>query len=133
MAPPTQLIHQFLVDKYTLSPDRFIEIAKALEVFHREQYTTDETFGRRLAEIIRDYAFPYFDQRVPDRELFCRQVVVSRNYYTHFDETLRDRALKVKKLFDLTESMKLLILAAILRNLNIPIKVVEESVQRLIY
>lgn len=164
-----ELFLRFLIDQYSFSVERFMDIAKAIEIFHRLHYTggvrpkeefkewrkrffspslsSEETdwlkeklayanepsLRQRVQVLVQDYAFAYFDERVGDRDEFCRQVVNSRNYYTHFGEQVADRALKGKDLFDLTENLKLLLIAGLLRNLDVSISAIDESVRRVVH
>jgi hypothetical protein len=157
------------IEQYEFSVERFMDIAKAIEIFHRLHYpggvmpksefkqwkkrffssslsseeldwlkeklayANEPSLKQRVQEIVRDYAFGYFEERVRDPEEFCQQVADSRNYYTHFGEHVAERALKGKALFDLTENLKLLLIAGILRNLDLPISSVDESVRRVVY
>jgi hypothetical protein len=57
----------------------------------------------------------------------------NRNYYTHFDFSLKEKALNGKELFDLMENLKLILLAGILNSIGIPTAAFEQSIQGVIY
>jgi len=163
------LLLRSFANKYDFTIEKFMDIAKAIELFHRQRFpngilpneefkkrkkrfllddlTPEEkqwiqkimehgnepTLFQRLQTLLDTYAFPYFDKRVPDREVCCRQAKDNRNYYTHYNKRLKKVALNGKELFDLTENLKLILLTAILNSIGIETAVFEESIQRLIY
>jgi hypothetical protein len=169
LAQPIELLLRFFVDQYDFSVEQFMDIIKAVELFHRLSHpegtkSADEfkewvkrffssdlseaerewleskisfgyepTLKNRLKELLNLYSFPYFDERVTDRKQFCQQVVDCRNYYTHFGEGLKKRALMGKDLFQLSENLKLLLLSAILQGAKVPIDAIEEAMRRVIY
>ncbi|HMC87888.1 MAG TPA: HEPN domain-containing protein, partial [Chitinophagaceae bacterium] len=79
------------------------------------------------------YTFPYFDERVRDKDCFIKKAKDSRNYYTHFDKSLEKKSLEGKDLFDLTENLKLILFSAIFKRMAVPVDAYDESVRYLIY
>jgi hypothetical protein len=169
LAQPVNLLLQSFIAKYDFTIENFMDIVKALELFHRLnfpnnvlpkesfedrkkkffsidlsqeelswiqqklQFANEPSLKNRLEELIFNYSFPYFEERVPDKKSFCRKATDCRNYYTHFNSGLNSRVLRGKELFDLTENLKLLLLSAIFRSIGVPIEAIEKSVVGLIY
>jgi|HubBroStandDraft_2_1064218.scaffolds.fasta_scaffold72973_2 hypothetical protein len=166
---PIELLLRSLIDKYSFSIDKFMDIVKALELYHRithpsellpkedfkcrkkkfllkdlsreeriwilhmMEHGNEPTLAQRLRDMMITYAFPYFDSRVKDRDLLCRQATDNRNYYTHFNPRLRKKALNGKDLFNLMENLKLILVSAIFRSMGIPIETIKQTVPGLIY
>jgi hypothetical protein len=166
---PLELLLRSFTNRYDFSIEKFMDISKALELFHRKRFpneilpkvefnkrkkkfimkglTSEErqwiqrrmehgnepSLFDRLRALVDTYAFSYFDKRVPDRKVCCRQAADNRNYYTHFNERLKKKALNGKGLFDLMENLKLILLAGILNDIGISASVFEQSIRGLIY
>jgi hypothetical protein len=166
---PLELILRSFINKYEFSIEKFMDIAKAMELFHRLRFsnkilseqefetrkakfrlkdlTTKEldwiegrmkhgnepSLFKRLKELAKKYRFSYFDVRVKKLDKFCIQASENRNYYTHFDESLKEKALNGKELFDLMENLKIILLAGILNSISIPSEAFEQSIQGVIY
>lgn len=166
---PLELIFRSFINKYEFSVEKFMDIAKAIELFHRLRFsnkvlpeeefenrkakfrlkdlTTKElewiegrmkhgnepSLFKRLKELAKKYRFSYFDTRVENLGKFCIQASDNRNYYTHFDYSLKEKSFNGKELFDLMENLKLILLAGILNSIGIPTAAFEQSIQGVIY
>ena len=96
-------------------------------------FANEPTLKNRLEDLIETYSFAYFNERVNNRETFCKQAKDSRNYYTHFNKDLLRKALNGKELFDLTENLKLLLFSAVFKSIGIENDLFDEAVRRLVY
>jgi len=68
----------------------------------------------RLSEIIEKYCNDILLSYIGDIESFKRDIKNSRNYYTHFNPTLKNKALKGYELLDLYTKLRMLLISAFL-------------------
>ncbi|PXY38961.1 hypothetical protein DMB65_20090 [Flavobacterium cheongpyeongense] len=68
----------------------------------------------RLKELIAKYSIPSISNFIGDTELFVKQVKHSRNYYTHFNPSVKKNALDGINLVELYMKLQRLLIAAIL-------------------
>lgn len=73
---------------------------------------------RRLSEILDRYSNDILDVIISDKEEFVKQVKHSRNYYTHYSENGKKKALKGSELFYLSEKLKLQLVCAFLMEIG---------------
>jgi hypothetical protein len=57
---------------------------------------------------------------ITDKDAFAKNVVNTRNYHTHYDPHLKDKAVQGSKLYALTEQLSYLLQACLLVELGIP-------------
>lgn len=72
-------------------------------------YSNEPGLGKRLKDIIRKYpesAFPITGSNSDERGKFVRKVVDTRNYRTHFDESLEGRTARGEELYRISEKVK---------------------------
>jgi ApeA N-terminal domain 1 len=165
----TQLLLRSFINKNDFSIEKFMDVVRAIENFHRQSHNNEviskenvqlikdkidasdlsnehktlvkekmnfayePSLKQRLEEMIGLYTFPYFDERVRDKDSFIKKAKDSRNYYTHFDKSLEKKSLEGKDLFDLTENLKLILFSAIFKRMAVPVDAYDESVRYLIY
>jgi hypothetical protein len=93
------------------------DILRAVPDHYREwlegklRYSNEPGLGKRLKDIIRRYpetAYPIAGSNSKEREKFVRKIVDTRNYRTHFDESLEGRAARGEELYRISEKLKLL-------------------------
>jgi len=72
----------------------------------------------RLTEIVERYSNVVLDKILDDKELFVLQVKHSRNYYTHYSNEGKKKALTGSKLFYLSEKIKLLLVCSFLMEIG---------------
>jgi hypothetical protein len=93
------------------------EILRAVPTHYREwlegklQYSNEPGLGKRLKDIIRRYpesAYPIAGSNSDERGKFVRKVVDTRNYRTHFDDSLEVRAARGEELYQISKKLKLL-------------------------
>jgi hypothetical protein len=169
LEPVFQLLLRSFIDKYNFNTEKFMDIVRAIETFHRMKHNneivskeeikdikriisdtslSDEqkklvneklnfayepTLKERLEEMINLYTISYFSERIKDTSNFIKKAKDSRNYYTHFDENSKEKALRGKELFDLSENLKLILFSAVFKSVGIPENAFNESIRRLIY
>lgn len=94
------------------------EILEAVPDHHRDwlggklEYSNEPGLGRRIKEVIRKYPeslYPIAGGNKKKREKFVRKVVDTRNYRTHFDEKLEDRAAWGEELYRISQKLKLVL------------------------
>jgi hypothetical protein len=68
----------------------------------------------RLSEIIEKYCNDTLLKYIGDVDSFKRDIKNSRNYYTHFNPSLKNKALKGNELLDLYTKLRLLLISAFL-------------------
>lgn len=72
----------------------------------------------RIDEVIKKYSNDLINSAIGDKEEFIKKVKHSRNYYTHYSSDLRKKALKGVPLFWLSQKIKMLIVAAYLKEVG---------------
>lgn len=65
----------------------------------RLDYGNEPTLNERVRELFAIYTNSYLQEEISDIASFCRSVVQSRNYYTHYDISLEKKALRGEGLF----------------------------------
>lgn len=85
----------------------------------RLNFSNEPTLHMRLEEIIDGSRNETLDKLISDKVQFIRDVKNSRNYYTHFDKRLENKALKGNQLFYLTEKLKVLLSVTVLQEIGI--------------
>lgn len=95
------------------------EILEAVPERHREwlagrlEYSNEPGLSKRLREIIRRYpesAYPVAGENNRSRERFVYKVVATRNYRTHFGQSLEDQAAReIGELHEVTQKLRKLL------------------------
>ncbi|PSL23716.1 ApeA N-terminal domain 1-containing protein [Chitinophaga ginsengisoli] len=107
-------------------PSGHEDFARGRLCFH----SNEPTLHTRLADLVEEFNIETFAKILPDRLAFVKDVKNSRNYYTHYDESTKSKALKKKDLFGLTEKMKLLLIAAVLKEVGFSLDLIESLFKR---
>lgn len=113
------------IDNHTKIPrDEYkkmkIEILKATSAEYHPWLNEQFAFGnhlnlhRRLTEITTKYNNDILDKILGDKNQFVLDVKNSRNYYTHYSKDGRKKALEGRKLFYLSEKLKVLLVCSFL-------------------
>jgi hypothetical protein len=68
----------------------------------------------RLIELCDKYSNSVLDKVIGEKEIFVKQVKNSRNYYTHYSDISKAKALEGQELYILTEKLKILLVSAFL-------------------
>ncbi len=77
------------------------------------RHANQASFRKRVEELVATLP-PVLRLEIPDADAFGRLVGFTRNYYTHWDQRLEDKAAKDEELFRLTFSLKLIVEALLL-------------------
>lgn len=102
----------------------FLNMTQALETFHEQFYnkgiSPDITLRERLNELLffKDTPFARFRDNDPP---YAEILVKTRNYYTHYDPSLKNAALKRNDLFDAIQVLKWLLEYQVCKTLRIDI------------
>jgi hypothetical protein len=80
-------------------------------------YSNEPSFRTRIKELI-ETANEVISPLVGNKKLFKQKVYESRNYYTHYDLSLKERAASNTELYWLTQTLSFLIKACFLRELG---------------
>lgn len=80
----------------------------------RLYFSNEPTLHNRLLELLNSFSIETIDKIIVDKEQFIKDTKNSRNYYTHYDERLKIKAIKGGKLFTLTEKLKVILITVIL-------------------
>jgi hypothetical protein len=98
---------------------------------HRESLESRIHFGNefslktRLTAIFEDFG-EIFSSLIEDQDEFIKDVKNTRNYYTHYDESLKRKAKTGQDLFILTEKLKFIIEICFLKELGLPSDKIEK-------
>lgn len=109
------------VDKTSLSN----ELKKILSA--RLKYGNEPFLRERLTELIAKYSPPDFKKETGKG--FIMAVVVSRNYYTHYDPSLEKDALKGNKLYHAYYNLLALLTSCILKYIGIDKHIIDEAIK----
>lgn len=72
------------------------------------RYMNEFSLRRRLKELLNRYK-DFIELIIAEPQKFINDIVNTRNYLTHYDKKLEEKALKDEKLFQLVEQIKVLI------------------------
>ena len=124
-AAPCELFFAVLLNPSMYLQHQFLNLAQAAEAFHRIRSDKKNThFRTRVTELLDEvqdlvnFATGY--RRKGDPSEFVDSIVATRNFYTHHNESGRGYAVHGSKLDTLTESLKILIHATLIRELQLP-------------
>jgi hypothetical protein len=101
LAQCLESFHRLTSNKVDMDPQQYREIISAgLESFPKEhrswfmdklQYGYELSLANRLRDLIAPF-IEYLESSTNQQQKFIRLIVDTRNYYTHYDETLRSKA-----------------------------------------
>lgn len=92
-------------------------------------YSNELSLRRRLKLLFAQFSF-LFDDLIPDRKSVISSIYDNRNYLTHYDAKLRNRAATGAPLVYMVEVLKLLLQACFLRELGLPDTKIREFASR---
>ncbi|NJE11887.1 HEPN domain-containing protein [Thermococcus sp. LS2] len=93
------------------------------------KYGNEFSLRKRLKQIINQYK-DILDEYLEDRNKFIEDVVITRNYLTHYDKELKERAAKDVELYYLTQKLRLLVMICLLAELGFDSNEIKNIVQR---
>jgi len=103
------------------------EILESVAEQHRDwlegwlRYSNEPNLRKRLTEIFNEYPESVdlvVGNGKKERKSFINRVVATRNYFTHFDQSLEPQAARGEELYQITEKLKLLIEICLLREIG---------------
>lgn len=94
-------------------------------------YSNEPTLRMRLERFLGDIP-KSLEDIIHDKEVFIRNAVDTRNYLTHYDKKLEEKAVKGEELYKLTLRLNILLQLCLLRELGFKPKKIEEMISHLI-
>ncbi|MEM2888041.1 MAG: hypothetical protein QXI71_02715 [Candidatus Bathyarchaeia archaeon] len=114
---------------------RLEETIKATPSEHKEwlknklAYSNEPTLRRRLKDIFEMLSISAKEEFCPDEDHFISKVVDTRNYLTHYDEKLKEKAAQGQELYDLAKKLEKLLKMCILKELGFA----QDKIKKLIH
>lgn len=114
-------------------PDRFLNLARFLEAFHRTRFSSSRSrpvMRTRLADVVSGpgaVAGPYLGGS-PDA--LVDLVLDTRNYYVHYDPGLEARAVHDLELDDLCDRLWMVVRACIMDEIGVPASISADALRR---
>ncbi|MCJ8210814.1 hypothetical protein MUY27_13940 [Mucilaginibacter sp. RS28] len=133
---------RFLQNTETLKAEYLIKLNSIIQLLNEEQqklvkeklsYGYEPGLTARLRELFKLYntgLLSYVTGDNTDVVRLIRNAVDSRNYYTHYDHSVKRRALKGAELYYASERLKILLLTAILKEIGIEMNTIESLFDR---
>jgi len=81
------------------------------------KYSNELSFRRRLKDLVAKH-LPGAAEATPFGDFFIERVVTTRNYYTHYDETLKDKCARGQELYWLTRKLEVILQASLLSEMG---------------
>lgn len=88
-------------------------------ILEKLQYAYEPSLRKRIKESFAKIPEEVIKKIILDRSDFINKIVDSRNYYTHYDLSLKDKALKGRQLYFASERLKVLLIALVLTEIGI--------------
>jgi hypothetical protein len=100
---------------------------------NRLRYSNEPTLRDRLRELVElthDVSLPLNSAATPSRKAFIQKVVDTRNFLTHYDSSLKNKAADGFELYRLTQVLSFLLQACFLLELGLPSERCAELIRR---
>jgi len=81
------------------------------------KYGNEYSLRKRLKELFKEYG-DIFDDFVQDRDKFIEKIVNTRNYLTHYDQSLEEKALEGEELYYAIRQLKTILISFLLREIG---------------
>lgn len=94
-------------------------------ILPRIEHGNEPSLHTRLEEILQEVDGEFLQKALKDKAKFITQFKNSRNYYTHYDERLQKKALKMTDLFYLTRQTDYIVLFLILKETGISAETID--------
>ncbi|WP_125184836.1 HEPN domain-containing protein [Leptospira kmetyi] len=111
--------------------NEFLNITQALEVLHRTLYKGDFNFRERLIDLCNRSSIA--NTFLVQTEKFIEYLYNSRNYYTHYPEDLKEKALSGPDLFWLTQKARVLFEIHLMYELSFSESLVDQILRKNIH
>ena len=168
--PSFVLLLDYFIDKNRFNTEKFMDIIRGLETFHRRtstktrfpkkefqekmkvilntvglgeqdkkwlkeelNYSNELRLRDRLKDLIPTHSNKYIQKQIIDIDTFCRDVVNTRNYNTHYNQRLQKKSLTDKKLLDVTQILTGLLISCVLNHIGVENSIFEERLDSLLY
>jgi len=92
-------------------------------------YSNEPTLRERLREIFDEYS-KIVNNFIEDKKTFIQKVVVTRNYLTHYDSSLKDQAAEREELYHITQKLKILLEVCLLAQLGFSFDDIKSLISR---
>ena len=114
---------------------RFLTFAQAIETYdyRRRRSPRDKTLAERIEDVLgecRSVSKRIVGARAEDVKAFIKLFKDSRNYYTHYNPKLEERAAEGVPLLLLTLQLRTIIEMSLLRELGFPAKAIDSILER---
>ncbi|WP_060875409.1 HEPN domain-containing protein [Myroides odoratus] len=110
------------------------EIVDSVPLEHKNFVKEKLNFGNepslhfRLEELISEVPSDLLNVLINDKAIFIKQIKQTRNYFTHYDNKLKNKALKGQKLFNTIQKGKTLFLIIILQEIGLNKHQIQDSI-----
>lgn len=92
------------------------------------KYSNEPSLRKRLKEIYKSLVnVKYITQLIPDKKKFIEEIVATRNYFVHYDETLKSKALKGRDLLQAVHKLKIIIEVCLLKGIGFSDEEIDEA------
>lgn len=95
----------------------------------RLAYSNEPTLRERLRGIFDEYS-EIVNNFIEDKGAFIHKVVVTRNYLTHYDSSLKDQAAEREELYHITQKLKILLEVCLLVQLGFSFDDIKSLISR---
>jgi hypothetical protein len=114
---------------------KFLTFAQAIETydFRRHRRPGKKHLADRVRDVLgecRTVSKRIVGSRESDLDMFIKTFIDSRNYYTHYDPRLEERAAKGVPLYLLTLQLQAIIEMSLLREMGFPSRAISEILER---
>lgn len=93
-------------------------------------FTNEPVLHDRLNELFNEVSNQTLQKILMNKEELIKTAKWSRNYYTHYDNSLKNKAIKGNELFILTERLRVLLIVVILQNVGFTKEKLDELLSR---
>lgn len=106
---PKKEYREWLIALVDSVDDRYKEVLKG-----KMDFGNEPSLQIRLSELVEKLSIDTINRMIEDKVKFIAEVKNTRNYYTHYSENLRKKALKGNDLYKLNDKLKILLLGSVL-------------------
>ncbi len=96
----------------------------------RLNFSNEPTLRQRLFELVNEVSSKIITSVIGDKVQLIKDAKNSRNYYTHYELTIKNKALKHQQLFILTEKLRIILIVVILQETGFTQEQVEKLFER---
>ena len=93
------------------------------------KYGNEHSLRKRLKDIFEKYK-EVVDDFIEDKDIFVNRVVDTRNYLTHYDKNLMEKAVDGEQLYYVTQQLKIVIVICLLSELGFNFKEIKNLLAR---